>query len=119
MTFRIEILSALSPEYELVLWCAGLLVAVIILGGVVLWLRKWMRSQVRRRTGFTAGGLEEMHRSGRISDEEFRALRRSALGLGPAGDEESKSASRPQGRDVDENGTPEDPAPRARREEEQ
>ena len=64
----------------------GLLVlAMVLVGGVLLpWLRRrWRPSRDgRSAAGFSIDRLEAMRRDGEISDEEFRVLRRSAMGLG-------------------------------------
>jgi hypothetical protein len=88
----------------------GVLILVLVIGGsvVVPWLRRRFHPSGRARqgaggAGFTMDRLEAMRRGGEISEEEFRVLRRSALGLDRgAGKTQDSASSRPTGRDDDE-----------------
>ena len=61
-----------------------LMLAVLALGGVLLMTRwlylKWRRPN-RQSAGFSLENLEELYASGRISQEEFRRLRRVVMDL--------------------------------------
>lgn len=63
---------------------SGILVAVIVAAGaVVLWFRhRFLGTGAGEESaGFDLTSFEAMRASGKISDEEFRRLRRLALGL--------------------------------------
>jgi hypothetical protein len=89
-------ISPLSPAtaQQDVLW-AGAIFLLALLAAV--WVARWVqrRWDPRHRREKESGppldieGIEEMHRSGQISDEEFQALRRTLLGLGSAPEKES------------------------------
>lgn len=80
---------------------AALIVAVMALGLFVTYVRK--RALERREAssaGFGIDSLEAMHRSGLISGEEFRSLRRKALRVdapGTTGVPPVESATKPTG----------------------
>jgi hypothetical protein len=64
----------------------AVLVLVVLLAGVgLVWLRRRVLSSEGRGgaagRSFSIEGLEEMRRAGQISEQEFRTLRRAALGL--------------------------------------
>ena len=105
-----RMLSAGTGDLTRHLAIGGLLILAMVVGGSVLipWLRRQFHPSGRTRDetldrGFTIGRLEAMRREGEISDEEFRVLRRSALGLdaGPGKTHNSASSS-PAKRDDDE-----------------
>jgi hypothetical protein len=87
------------------------IVGIFVVGGVLIsWVRRRFHPASRRQDGSLAGGfslerLDVMRRSGEISDEEFRSLRRAALGL-DAGAAKSPNcaSSAPQGAVDDELG---------------
>ena len=70
---------------------------------ILLWLRRrcWPRPAGREAAeGLCIDDLERMRRSGQISEEEFRRLRRPALDLDvSAGGEDNSSLSRPAAND--------------------
>jgi len=69
---------------ETVIWCASVLAAVFILGAALMVIRHKYRPQEGRgeeSAGFGIEQLESMVDDGQISRDEFRALRRAALGL--------------------------------------
>jgi hypothetical protein len=68
---------------EIVLWGGLVLVAVMLVGIVLLWLRRKYRNggDTGPSTAFSIASLEQMRQRGEISDEEFKALRLRALGL--------------------------------------
>ena len=81
----------------------GLLILLtLVVGGVLLWVRRRFHPASRRPDGSDAGSfsleqLGEMRRAGTISDQEFRRLRRLALGLDvrPARSDNSASSAPP------------------------
>ena len=104
-TILFPILLANTPERDILiasLWLVGLILVATV---VIVWLRRRLqRDQGVGGSGMDVGSIEQMHRSGLISDEEFRKLRRSALGLadeqdGP-GEGKSASSDRPAGDDT-------------------
>jgi hypothetical protein len=78
-------------EFWLEFWLGGviLLIVVIIAGVGINRYRKRMFGKASQGTDFEVDNLEEMHRSGLISDEEFSRLRRKvlakAMGMAVAG----------------------------------
>ena len=84
-----------------------LIVLIVVAGGLVIpWVRRRFHpSSATRRgveQGFRIEELEAMRSRGEISDEEFRALRRAAFGLGPSPAKTGNSASSaPAGGDDD------------------
>jgi len=88
--------DASARAQEAVLYGAILLAAVLVLAGAWYWLRRRLRGLGERDQpeGFSLEDLEAMRSSGQISDEEFRRLRRGALGLaGPAAGEGESGSS--------------------------
>ncbi len=103
------LLSVRGDAQREILVAGAILLAVLILGGVlVYWFhRKW---DPRRQGGADQDGkltieqIESMHQTGQISDEEFTAMRRVAMGLDSTAEKNSESSCR-GGRIVDsENG---------------
>lgn len=99
-----SILSEMDPSaYKAII--AGLVLIVLLLGAwpVLLWLRRraLIREYGDRPGGFSMEDLEELRRTGRISDEEFSRIRRSLLGLPPASPETDGDSSAPPSGDDD------------------
>jgi hypothetical protein len=71
-----------SPAQRLVFWSLVLLVLLFVVGFLVLWLRRklYWRSQ-DHSSGFSLDQLEAMRESGKLSEEEFKFLRRGTMGL--------------------------------------
>jgi len=84
-----------SGPGKALIWSVVLMAAVLALGALLLvarWLyARWMRP--RAGQAFSMQGLEELRRSGVISEEEFARLRRGALGLDGADDEKGQTMS--------------------------
>jgi hypothetical protein len=59
--------------------CASVIVIVVIGAAVVMWLRKRMRNSDTSLdpggAGFTLGDLRQLHKSGKMTDEEFAKAR--------------------------------------------
>jgi len=77
-----------AVEYsEVMLWGAMGFVVVLFLGFVLMWFRrKYHPDNVSADTSalsFSMRSIEEMRDSGAISEDEFRRLRASSLGLAP------------------------------------
>ena len=58
---------------EVYFWSLVLLVVLIALFGGIMLLRKWINADQPTSTGpgFTLSDLRELHRQGKMSDEEF------------------------------------------------
>ena len=76
------------PLFPVIVWSLILLLAILLLFLVMT----YMRNRVRRSddfagTGFTLGGLRELHRWGQLSDEEYARAKAQLLGPrnGPKG----------------------------------
>ena len=73
-----------STVVSTLLWGLALVAGVLALGFVLLVLRRKYHPQYatdKDAAGFSMDRLDRLHREGGISDEEFRHLRRVALGL--------------------------------------
>jgi hypothetical protein len=84
----------------------GALIVVFVAAGLlVMWTRKRYLARPRQGAesgkGFGIEDLEAMLTSGRITKEEFRLLRRSALGLEASGASGDNSTSSPPPADDD------------------
>jgi len=89
---------------KLLIWTGVMIVAIILLGSAVLWLRRRVFARCARGegdSGFSIDQLEELHRSGQLSEAEFRRLRRASLGLERPTARKSNSSSSPPGPDDD------------------
>jgi len=91
-----------------VLVAGGAVIACLVAMGVgAVWMRRKFdpRRAEKLQGGFTVERLEAMLRSGELSPEEFRFLRRRALGLDAAGGKlDNSSSSAPGGRDDEQDG---------------
>ena len=108
---RLGILAARLPDLsKLGIWGAVMIAASVLLGAVLLWLKRKVLSDrpwPQRSAGFTLTSLEQMHRSGQISDEEFKALRLRALDLSAGrGEADNRSSSGPVVNDDEEKAVP-------------
>jgi len=91
---------AASSHWDSMVWSSIGIAVVLILGAGLMWFRRKYHSDSAGGAGgpsgtFSMDSIEEMHRSGMISDEEFRRLRNRSLGLdtgGPNGDNSTSSA---------------------------
>ncbi len=76
---------AVSNITQILLASGALVVVAVILGCIVLWLRRRLLSLsaygTKQGDAFTINQLESLHESGRISDEEFSRMRRAILSL--------------------------------------
>ena len=61
---------------QLFVWCL-ILIAVLVVGFVlVAWVKRRMQHQdIPQSVGFTLADLRELHRSGKISDQEYEKAR--------------------------------------------
>lgn len=91
-------MPAQAGSLQSILIVCGLLMLVLLAGlGALMWLRRRMRAadEGGRTEAFSVESLERMRLEGRITDEEFKRLRRQALGLVGAGGEKPISPSSP------------------------
>ena len=98
-----------SPVVETLLLDLAVVAGVVVMGFVLLLLRRKYHPKYAADeddTGFSMDRLERLRREGEISDEEFRRLRRVALGLDiPAAQADNASSSSSPG-EVDAEGVP-------------
>jgi len=68
---------------QIVLWGGVLVVALLVLGIFVLIVRRRLLARAEAAGGeaFSIGDLETMRATGQLSDEEFKQLRVTAMGL--------------------------------------
>ena len=99
-------IGAIAPgHYEVLIWGSIGVVAAMLLGFGLLWLRgKYHPDNIADGSStatFSMQSIEEIHNRGLISDEEFRRLRAGSLGLdAPTCDNDNSVLSRPG--DVDD-----------------
>jgi hypothetical protein len=98
-----SLLAEIDPKSLHALVAIGAVLLAIMAGGVaLLWLRKRVRSTDRDGgKAFEIEQLEGLLRAGAISLEEYRRLRRAALGLDSGGGKKDDS-SLSDGRKTDE-----------------
>ncbi|MFW6062494.1 MAG: hypothetical protein ACOC93_06765 [Planctomycetota bacterium] len=107
MTLSYHATLGLSPEAtRIVIWSLVVL-TVFVLGGAIVfyWLKRRLLSDDHedRWRGFSVGSLEELRDRGQLTDEEFRRLRNSALGL-DVGDQSGHNQRAPSDVPADESG---------------
>jgi hypothetical protein len=94
---------------ELAVWLAVTVAAIVVLGVVLLWAQRYARRGGRGGPGapgaLTVERLNQMRRDGLVSPEEFSALRRAALGLGPAAAKKAAEGLTQAPPPVDEHGS--------------
>lgn len=85
-------------------WLAVVVAALVLLGLVAYVLRRWVGRDADGPAGpgFSIEQIEQLHSQGRISDEEFRILRRRALPLDTPGGKNPASGVQTPRRDADE-----------------
>ena len=97
--------AAINSRYsEVLIWGSVGVAAVVLMGFGLMWFRKKYHPDSMSNSavaGFSITSIEEMRDRGMISDEEFRRLRVSSLGLAPSiGDNGNSALSGPS--DVDD-----------------
>jgi len=95
ITWNISLLAE-SGQWDPMLWGGIGIAGVLVLGGGLLWFRHNYHPDRVRKGGrapeaFSMDNIEELRRGGMISDEEFRSLRITSLGLDIAGTGEDNS----------------------------
>jgi len=92
---------------RVMLWGIVVVLALLLLGALLLWMRRRYHSLPSRResaeAGFSIGGLESLRRNAQITREEFKRLRRLALGLDRGPEEKDNPTSSPPMKDDDGN----------------
>ena len=94
---------AVSSPLDFMIWGGVVLLALLALGAVVFGFRRKLTARLDEQgQGMSIEKLEELRSGGQISDEEFRILRRAALGLSEAVAGQSDSSLRQPAEDDDE-----------------
>jgi hypothetical protein len=98
-------ICAAGGYYGVLIWGSTGFVMVLLLGFALLWFRKAYHPDSvpgnNEASSFSMKSVEEMRAAGMISDEEFRRLRASSLGLdAPMTDKDNSILSTPA--DVDD-----------------
>jgi len=98
-------LAVTDGEAGRLLLCTGVLIlAVLGLGVLLVLVRRLYQKllQWHAAAAFPLADLEQMHRQGLITDEEFGRLRKRSLRLDDRAPENTESQSRPPAKDDDE-----------------
>lgn len=95
------VLSQSSDRTPLVVAIGALILAVVMLAGVLMLMRRWFAEQNRDdgSGGLSIAEIRRMHRMGQLTDEEFVSLRRAALlaaGVAPDKIDAELGPARPQ-----------------------
>ena len=73
--------SSSQSLHGVFVWSAVLVAAVLVAFGGYSYLRRWMRqADPSEPRGFTLSELRQMHRDGKLSDEEFEATKAQLVG---------------------------------------
>jgi hypothetical protein len=83
---------------DIILVCVLLLIVVLAAAYGVMWLRKrlWSDEDVELpAAGFTLGDLKQLHKSGKITDEEFQVARNKVLAAAKAAAERTAARQTP------------------------
>jgi hypothetical protein len=96
--FGLRILGNLTPEQvRVIYWSFGGMLVILLVGVVLFYgIRRWLLVRDAEHSpthGFDMESLERLRDSGDITREEFRLLRRIALGLPPDEQETMESLS--------------------------
>lgn len=77
----IPLLAQLSESLAILRWLLVLLIVVVGLIVIALWLRRRLAvaDEEEGPIGFTLGDLRQMHREGKLSDEEFNTARAAMI----------------------------------------
>jgi uncharacterized membrane protein len=95
MFFGLRMLAQSQEAFGRVLfWSIVLIIILAVLFGGLILLRRWLHQDVSAGTGFTLSDLRELHRQGKMSDEEFAKAKEQLLATlrrpPPAADGEQK-----------------------------
>ncbi len=90
--------SLASPTSEIILTSVILLLVLLVGAGGAVWLRRKLLDEggagsSAGQSALDIGQLDRMHQAGQLTDEEFKLLRKTALGLEKPQDETKDSAS--------------------------
>jgi hypothetical protein len=70
-----------SPFGSVFVWCGVLIVVLLAAFAVYSWFKRWMsQTDETEHVGFTLSDLREMHRQGKMSDQEFEQTKAKMLG---------------------------------------
>jgi len=94
---------------EALIWSAAAIAAVILLGVVVLVVRRRaLNAEARSPSSEAIDEVERLHQDGLLTDEEYRRARRAVLGLAPAQAEHADSEDPTGVEDADPDASGED-----------
>jgi hypothetical protein len=86
------VLLAAADKSDIVFWSIILLVALIVMFGVVTYIRKWMnQGNTSTGTGFTLSDLRQLHKAGKMSTAEYESAKAILIG-GMKKEEAAKAA---------------------------
>jgi len=74
--------EATSSAMDVMFWVVVLVALLLLLAGVTLWLRRWLKEEASTGPSgapFTLHDLELLRRSGKLTDAEFDKLRSEML----------------------------------------
>ena len=82
-------------QSEIFLWLGVLTAAVVVLGVVLMVLRKWLHdtASLSHDMPFTLGDLRQMHREGKLTDDEFEKAKHQVIALSRGRDGDAASAA--------------------------
>lgn len=71
---------AATPVVDILLWAGLLIGAIVVMLGVIAWIRRRLRSTSHPSTPpFTLHDLRSLHAQGRLTDEEFERAKHALL----------------------------------------
>jgi hypothetical protein len=69
-----------DPRSSVFMWSGILIVVILISFAVYTWFKRWMNAEEQSGPiGFTLSDLRELHRQGKMSDEEFEQTKANLL----------------------------------------
>jgi hypothetical protein len=72
---------AKADKSDIIFWSMILLVALIVMFGVVTYIRKWMSAgESSTGTGFTLSDLRQLHKQGKMSTAEYESAKAILIG---------------------------------------
>jgi hypothetical protein len=74
------VLMAAADKSDIIFWSIILLVALIVMFGVVTYIRKWMNQGESTATGFTLSDLRQLHKQGKMSTAEYESAKAILIG---------------------------------------
>jgi hypothetical protein len=69
-----------DPRATVFMWLGIIVVLIFIAYAAYMWFKRWMNDEEEpSHTGFTLSDLRELHRQGKMSDEEFEQTKANML----------------------------------------